>query len=58
MSQKNRKGLRETTGDLVATDPVKKAILIVMSNDTVEKLGEGVEVAIANIREILRKESR
>ncbi len=35
----------------------EKAIFIAMSTESVEKLGEGVEVATGNIREVLRKES-
>ncbi len=35
----------------------ENAILVAMSTESVEKLGEGVEVATANIREVLRKES-
>jgi hypothetical protein len=35
----------------------KKAMLVAMSSQGVDKLTEGVEVATANIREVLRKES-
>jgi predicted regulator of Ras-like GTPase activity (Roadblock/LC7/MglB family) len=44
-------------GNLIAVGLGKKAILVAMSSDTMERLGEGVEVATANIREVLRKES-
>ncbi len=44
-------------GNMVAIGLGKKAILVAMSTESVEKLGEGVEVATANIREVLRKES-
>lgn len=44
-------------GNLIATGLGKKAMLVAMSTQGVDKLSEGVEVATANIREVLRKES-
>ncbi len=44
-------------GNLMAIGLGKKAILVAMSSDTVDKLAEGVGIATANIREVLRKES-
>ncbi len=35
----------------------KKAILVAMSSDTVEKLGEGGKIVVASVREVSRKES-
>ncbi len=44
-------------GNTIAIGLGKKAILVPTSTDTMEKLGECVEVATVNIREVLRKES-
>jgi hypothetical protein len=44
-------------GNLIAIGLGKKAILVAMSSEGVDKLAEGVGVATANIREVLRKES-
>ncbi len=44
-------------GNLIAIGLGKKAILVAMSSESVDKLAEGVGVATANIREVLRKES-
>ncbi|TET89702.1 MAG: hypothetical protein E3J35_08960 [Methanomassiliicoccales archaeon] len=44
-------------GNLVAVGLGKKAMLVAMSTQGVDKLTEGIEVATANIREVLRKES-
>lgn len=44
-------------GNLVAVGLGKKAMLVAMSTQGVDKLTEGIDVATANIREVLRKES-
>ena len=44
-------------GNLIAIGLSKKVTLVAMSSDAVEKLAEGAEVATANIREVLRRES-